>query len=139
MDKYTMGQRQNLKVWARRFGIELTEQHYEALARSYPGSVLVGPLTMVFFLHSRETIENKEHRNKFCNLAGRAYAKIIREEVDGGTLLSILAKEAKSSEEKVLFSMYSQIGISMINFAIAQRTKEKNKPNIANYILNQVR
>lgn len=139
MNKYQEAQRQNLKVWARRMNVEITDEHYLSLARLMPGSVLVGPLVMVTSIRLRGMIDEPNKRFKAAQLLARALASHIRGEAKLGNTLAMMAFATADDEDRVLLSQYSPTLVKLFGEAIEARNVEKSRPTLPNLLRENMR
>lgn len=138
MNEYTEAQRKNLKVWARRFNITLTEIHYRQVDKHYPGSTLVGPLTMVLSLSLKDKIEDVNDRISFANMTAKGFAEHLRNEVKVTHLYELIHRHAKTDKQKELYNTYGWEGVNLIRQGIDARLQEKARPSVVNAVLNKV-
>lgn len=139
MDKYQEAQRQNLKVWARRMNVEITDEHYQSLVRLMPGSVLVGPLAMVMSNRLRTEIDEADKRFKVAQLLARALASHFRGDTRLGNILAMLAFAASDDDDKVLLKQHSPVLVKLFGEAIDARQTEKSRPNLPNLLRKNMR
>lgn len=138
MNKYTESQRKNLKVWARRFNITLTEEHYNQVDKRYPGSTLVGPLTMVLSLSLKDKIKDVNDRVSFANMTAKGFAEYLRNEVTVTHLYELIHRHAKTDKQKGLYAGYGWEGVDLIRQGIDARFQEKARPSVVDVVLDKV-
>ena len=79
MDKFQQAAAQNLKVWARRMGVELNLGiSLELCSNLFPGSTLRGPLAVVFY-NCQDPELGDEHRKLVALVAAELVAANVRE------------------------------------------------------------
>ena len=79
MDKFQQAAAQNLRVWARRMGVELNLGiSLELCSNLFPGSTLRGPLAVVFY-NCQDPELGDEHRKLVALVAAELVAANVRE------------------------------------------------------------
>lgn len=132
-------QRINLKVWARRMGVSITEGHYEYLAQIAPGSVLRGPLMMVFANGTREIIPDVVKRKEVATIAADAAAVLLRAEcTQGWTKNTLLQYLRGTSSNSNAVNDYGDHMVTVILTAFKRRDEEKATPSVINKVMAQV-
>ena len=133
---YKQAAEQNLRVWARRLNVD--SEKLPAMARnmhkSFPGSVLKGPLSVVVSAHLMETIPSLNERRPVAIAVATVLSNHLRGENTDNFCLELAL--AWPSREMV---PYLQLMLDTINHALAQRQAERDKPNLANMVINHVR
>lgn len=118
---------QNIRVWCRRMGVTGdADRAVDISCRLFPGSVLRGPLTLVFskFLANRG-VDDKQLRLATAVTAAEAVARLIRAEVD----LPLRPEAARASEytgmSSAMFAQQEEDIIQLMSKALCARDREK--------------
>ena len=137
MNEYKQAAEQNLRVWARRLGVpsEKLPAMNKALHKSFPGSVLKGPLAIVVSAYLMENdIPSLEERRPMALAIGQIMANHLRNEGSGNFL-----RELEMVCPASVFNKHSQLMIEVINHALSQRRAEQDRPSLSNMIINHVK
>ena len=137
MNEYKQAAEQNLKVWARRLNVSSDKlpSMAKALHKSFPGSVLKGPLAIVISAHLMGNgVPSLEERRPMALAICHVLADHLRGEGTGN-----FRKELELVSPTPVFKKHGQYMIEVINFALAQRRAEQDRPSLSNMIINHVR
>lgn len=129
---------QNVRVWSRRFSTINTGADREAQAKKLNlnhGRQLA--LTIVAINYAIDNGVSKEHAVDFGKLAGKVTYDCVYGEMHGGNVLAMYGQAAGAHGN--LLALYASELCAFTSKAIASRTGEYNKPNLANVVLGKVR
>lgn len=118
----------NIKVWARRMGVSLdVETAYSLLQMSMAGSVLRGPLKVVFFKYLERTIGDRGQRLAIATICSEIVTKRVRDAITTPTLQ--MAAEAvtkvNDADYRLAFARYAAVIGQVVDAAVAARSSDK--------------
>lgn len=130
---------QNARVWARRMGVEIDQEKLvKFLDDNFPGSVLTGPLTAVMMRHFKGVVVDNTDRYIAAHTVAVTLAEILRGDNVSGNILTVMGEVVKrwtGTRATVVFSTHGEMMCAAVRTAIAARTVEKSRPNLANVVL----
>ena len=118
----------NINSWAIRMGVEINvDTAYRLLSKSMPGSILRGPLTIVFFKYLEKTIADAGHRLAIATMAAEVVAKRIRDNSQTATLTLAAAVVNRVGEDsyRVAFARYASVIGVIVDAAISACVTKK--------------
>lgn len=118
----------NINSWAVRMGVEINvDTAYRLLSKSMPGSILRGPLTIVFFKYLEKTIADASHRLAIATMAAEVVAKRIRDNSQTATLTLAAAVVNRVGEDsyRVAFARYASVIGVIVDAAISACATKK--------------
>lgn len=135
MNDYQKAAVQNVRVWARRYGLNAdVEKLGSSCINNFPGSVLKGPLTVVIYFHLKDLIPEVKDRKHAAAAAASALAALIRNEAKSNNILTSLAMTCESG----VLAKYSPVLCSTVIKGLDARNSEKSKPNLMNAMAMKV-
>lgn len=118
----------NIKVWARRMGVSLdVETAYSLLQMSMAGSILRGPLKVVFFKYLERTIGDRGQRLAIATICSEIVAKRVRDSVSAPTLqmAAAVVNQANDADYRLAFARYAAVICQVVDAAVAARSADK--------------
>ena len=118
----------NIKVWARRMGVTLdVETAYSLLQMSMAGSILRGPLKVVFFKHLERAIGDRGQRLAVATICSEIVAKRIRDNNTTPTLqmAAAVVTAANDADYRLAFARYATVIGQVVDAAVAARNTDK--------------
>lgn len=135
MNDYQKAALQNVRVWARRFGLNAdVEKLGSSCINNFPGSVLKGPLTVVIYFNLKDLIPEVKDRQNAASAAASVLAALIRNEAKDDNVLALLAMSC----EEVVLAKYSQVLCSTVIKGVNARVSEKSKPNLMDAVAKKI-
>ena len=127
-----------IRVWNRRMGID--DSHTAGMAKAcekaFPGSVLRGPLAVVFSVSLRLRVGDIADADR--RAAAMAMSEVLTNILRHDAEVNLLQQLAIHCDSSVLMR-YSIPMLELLNDAIASRQREYDTPNLANVILGRHR
>lgn len=120
--------KQNIRVWARRMGVVLdVDTAYDLLQMSMAGSILRGPLKVVFFKYLERTVGDRGQRLAIATIASEIVSKRVRDDIKTPTLTLAAEIVNMSGEDsyRLAFARYATTIGAVVEAAIAARTSDK--------------
>ncbi len=118
----------NIKVWTRRMGVTLdVETAYSLLQMSMAGSILRGPLKVVFFKYLEKTIGDRGQRLAIATICSEIVAKRVRDSVSAPTLqmAAAVVNQANDADYRLAFARYATVIGQVVDAAVAARNADK--------------
>lgn len=137
-------QKTNLKVWARRAGIELNDEANALVWKKLTALGLGESTTTAPMFYASRMLLNSEvpasHLNAAAYITARCLRVVLASE-EGLNLLKEMAKAVKTNDDKIIMAMYSTEMLAVCRKLITARSDEKvsNRNSMAEIVLAKVR
>jgi len=118
----------NIKVWARRMGVSLdVETAYSLLQMSMAGSILRGPLKVVFFKYLERTIGDRGQRLAIATICSEIVAKRVRDSITAPTLqmAAEVVTNINEADYRLAFARYATVIGQVVDAAISACATKK--------------